>query len=152
NDTYIKSRSRVPELPFVAKWVDYAKKHGIGYVLGDGTIGCIFNATSRNPVTHVAVRNGYSYLDKSSGDTIAINQIPLEYYGEVGTEGLQRIDIEGDRRKITGVLWAKFGKYMCQQLGSSAEKKSNKDATEGQSTMIVRYYERLGTVGIWGFS
>jgi myosin-1 len=141
-----------PNLPFVSKWVDYARKHGVGYVLEDGSIGCLFNASSRHPVTHVVVRHGYSHLQKVDKEMEGITEVPLEYYTHQPGDELKRTVIEGDRRRTTGVLWSKFGRYMCQALGQ-AEMQQAEETTQGSGdTLFVRYYQRLGTVGVWGFS
>jgi serine/threonine protein kinase len=81
------------ELPFVSRWVDYSRKHGVGYVLSNGTVGCIINATAKpgqpaTPVTHVLVRNGQKWLQKlgaakaggSSSNFAGIDSVPLEIF------------------------------------------------------------------------
>jgi myosin I len=147
----LKMKKHFRQLPFVSKWVDYSKKHGIGYVLADGSIGCVFNATSRQPVTHVVVRNGHSHLRKPGNDSIAISQIPLEFYSDGTTDAIKTVPMEGDRRRLNGILWAKFGNYMCQTLSNDTKRKETVDSAE-ETKLIVRYYQRLGTVGVWGFS
>jgi myosin-1 len=149
----VRERSAAPQtLPFVSKWVDYAKKHGVGYVMEDGSIGCLFNATSRHPVTHAVVRHGYAHLQKAGKDLEAVGQVPLEYYAHRAGDELRRTEVEGDRKRTTGILWAKFGRYMCQQLGQhEIQRALAGDDFTGQ-TVFVRYYQRLGTVGVWGFS
>jgi myosin-1 len=139
-----------PKLPFVTKWVDYARKHGVGYVLEDGSIGCLFNATSRHPVTHVIVNNGFSHLQQVGSDLEAVGEVPLEYYTHLKGDELVNGPVETDRKRQTSILWAKFGKYMCQNLGDLQKQtraRSNRDGT-----LFMRYYQRLGSVGIWGFS
>jgi myosin-1 len=139
-------------LPFVSKWVDYAKKHGVGYVMEDGSIGCLFNATSRHPVTHAVVRHGYGHLQKAGKDLEAVGQVPLEYYTHRAGDELRRAEVEGDRKRTTGILWAKFGRYMCQALAGQEIQKALAGGSCSGQTIFVRYYQRLGTVGIWGFS
>lgn len=139
-------------LPFVSKWVDYAKKHGVGYVLADGSIGCLFNATNRHPVTHAVVRHGYSHLEKVGKNLDAVSQVPLDYYAHCEDGKVKKAIIEGDRRRTTGILWAKFGRYMCQQLGQAEMQDVNKGENTSGLTLFVRYYQRLGAVGVWGFS
>jgi myosin-1 len=142
--------STPPKLPFVTKWVDYARKHGVGYVLDDGSIGCLFNATSRHRVTHVIVNNGFSHLQQVGSDLEAVGRVPLEYYTHLEGDELVNGPVETDRKRQTSILWAKFGKYMCQNLGDLQKQiraRSNRDGT-----LFMRYYQRLGTVGIWGFS
>lgn len=147
-----KRSSRNPKLPFVTKWVDYSRKLGVGYVLNDGSIGCIMTATSRHPVTNVVVRNGFAHLEDSKKDSESITKIPLEYY-ECRDDGIKKVDVSAERKRTTGIVWAKFGRYMCQQLGSAERRASTEVAKQGGgSEVFVRFYERLGTVGIWGFS
>jgi myosin-1 len=142
--------STPPKLPFVTKWVDYARKHGVGYVLEDGSIGCLFNATSKHRVTHVIVNNGFSHLQMVGNDLEAVGRVPLEYYSHLENDELVNGSVETDRKRQTMILWAKFSKYMCQSLGESQKQirpRNNKDGT-----LFMRYYQRLGSVGIWGFS
>jgi myosin-1 len=145
-------------LPFVSKWVDYSKKHGIGYVLADGSIGCVLIGTPKKPVTHVVVRNGYTYLSKPFNDAlVSIGKIPLKFYIQRPDGSIELKEMAGDRRKVNGILWAKFGRYMCQTLSSgSAEKKESSDEDgdddDPRQVQIVRFYQRVGTVGVWGFS
>lgn len=142
--------STPPKLPFVSKWVDYARKHGVGYVLEDGSVGCLFNATSKHRVTHVVVNNGYSHLMSVGSDLEAVGRVPLEFYSHLENNELVNGPVETDRKRQTMILWAKFGKYMCQNLGESQKQirpRSHKDGT-----LFMRYYQRLGSVGIWGFS
>lgn len=157
-----------PKLPFVSKWVDYSKKHGVGYVLEDGSIGCIAKASIstsgrlQHPTTHVLVRNGYSYLSRVVGtDLSSLDTIPFSYYTST-TSGLQRITLSSDsdkeRRKMLGVLWVKFARYMCQQLGDVSSPEPDDSESDGDKSSsdnvptFVRFYQRLGTAGIWGFS
>jgi myosin-1 len=101
-------------------------------------------------VTNVVVRNGFSYLQDSKKDLDTIGQIPLEYY-ECQDDGLKQIAVGPERKKLAGIVWAKFGRYMCQQLGQ-AERRVSSEASPCQNSTFVRFYERLGAVGIWGFS
>lgn len=141
--------SKPPKMPFIAKWVDYARKHGIGYVLGDGSIGTCINATTKNPVTHVVVKNGYSHLQKFDKTVTELPDIPLECYEDRGEEGIQPAELNHERKQAYTVMWARFGKYMCQQLVQfdlgGDDGKPSKPAT------YVKFYQRLGTVGVWGF-
>lgn len=146
-----KRPSRAPKLPFVSKWVDYSRKLGVGYVLTDGSIGCIMSATSRHPVTNVVARNGFAHLEDSKKDAETLSRVPLEYY-ECRQDGIKRVEVTAERKRSTGIVWAKFGRYMCQQLGSAERRASTEAAKAGGDGVFVRFYERLGTVGIWGFS
>ncbi|KAF2228647.1 Pkinase-domain-containing protein [Viridothelium virens] len=97
-------------LPFVTKWVDYSRKHGVGYVLESGVIGCIMNgsvtkgpgsgssksSTSSLPVSHILVRSGQHHLSElpNSRDTAnmgakemqeRLQRIPFEFYEDMST-------------------------------------------------------------------
>ncbi|KAF2099628.1 hypothetical protein NA57DRAFT_75130 [Rhizodiscina lignyota] len=149
NGSAPRRASRPPKMPFIAKWVDYARKHGIGYVLGDGSIGCSINATTRSPVTHVVVKNGYVHLQKFDKTLTKIPEIPMEFYEDRGKDGLLKVEISSERKQAYTILWARFGKYMCQQLAQCEF-----DGDEGKvskPTTYVRFYQRLGAVGVWGF-
>jgi len=142
---------RSHQLPFVSKWVDYSRKHGLGYVLNDGSIGCLVNATSRHPVTFLTVQDGYYHLQNIGQDPKSIAETPMKYYADFGPSGIRSTTVDKERRRTTGVLWAKFGKYMCQQLGQ-AEARFCADSTSEAPSTFVRFYQRTGSVGIWGFS
>ncbi|KJY02427.1 serine/threonine protein kinase [Zymoseptoria brevis] len=179
------SPSHAEELPFVSRWVDYSRKHGIGYVLSNGTVGCIINAsasrsdaTKTHPVTHVLARNGQYWLNRISRDKKFTNldAVPLQFFEDHGAAGLQRkvfkglgsvkegpLADEAERRRILAVLWVKFGRYMCQSLeGSTSETDtqaeedvpppSSHGADANKEEVFVRFYQRLGGVGVWVFA
>ncbi|KAK4498716.1 hypothetical protein PRZ48_009226 [Zasmidium cellare] len=154
-------------LPFVSRWVDYSRKHGIGYVLSDGTVGCIINATAKpeqapTPVTHVLVRNGQRWLQKvgQNKDFAGIDQVPLDFFEDKDAEGIKRkvykglgsvkdgpLLVEAQRRRTLSVLWVKFGRYMCQSLdGEESNTAGSRDPEN-----FVRFYQRIGCVGVWAF-
>ncbi|EGP87464.1 uncharacterized protein MYCGRDRAFT_42170 [Zymoseptoria tritici IPO323] len=179
------SPTHAEDLPFVSRWVDYSRKHGIGYVLSNGTVGCIINAsTSRSdpskthPVTHVLARNGQYWLNRISRDKKFTNldAVPLQFFEDHGAAGLQRkvfkglgsvkegpLADEAERRRVLAVLWVKFGRYMCQSLeGSTSETDtqaeedvpppSSHGADANKEEVFVRFYQRLGGVGVWVFA
>jgi hypothetical protein len=43
-------------LPPLARYLDYTRKYGIGYVMSDGTVGALFNDATRIAVRGVCVR------------------------------------------------------------------------------------------------
>jgi myosin-1 len=146
-----KRKYKPSSLPFVAKWVDYARKHGVGYVLEDGTIGCLFNATPKHPVTHAVVRDGYGHLQVVGKDLEMIHTVPIEHWTHGSRNELVKGGIAPERKKTTAILWAKFGKYMCAQLGESQVQGETIVDANGE-TVFPRFYQRLGAVGVWGFS
>ncbi|KAK5124140.1 hypothetical protein LTR85_001843 [Meristemomyces frigidus] len=148
-------------LPFVSRWVDYSRKHGVGYVMSDGTVGCIINASAKNrtPVTHILVRNGQRWLARVGKNFENIERVPLEILEDRGEDGIARkvykglgsvkegpLAAEAERRRTLSVLWVKFGRYMCSSLdGEEAD-------TGGDDANFVRFYQRIGNVGIWAFA
>jgi myosin I len=148
----IKGKEKASTLPFVTKWVDYAKKHGIGYILSNGTVGCIFNATTTQPMRHVLIKDGSNHLNNASNGekgTLNVSDLPLEFFS-VGAQGsITGMEVTLEMRKTNGLLWAKFARYMCANLSST----NDRDATVyDEDTVLVRYYQRLGSAGIWGYS
>ncbi|KAF2084035.1 hypothetical protein K490DRAFT_59985 [Saccharata proteae CBS 121410] len=139
---------RPQKLPYVSKWVDYSKKHGVGYVMDNGTIGCVMNAVNKSPVLHVVVRDGYDHLRSLGKDASDLEKVPIEFYAESGKKGIQHTEVTKERRRTSAILWSKFGKYMCQALGQQDTRKMSSTV----SPIFVRFYQRLGSVGIWGFS
>lgn len=153
-------------LPFVNRWVDYSRKYGVGYVLEDGTVGYIANADAvrGTPVTHVAVRNGESWLRRAGKRFEHLDQVPFQIVEDCGPEGLKAInmsneqqDKQRERLRMLKVLWVKFGRYMAPNIHDSEE--STPEHSEGEEEagyqgdlLFVRFYQRLGNVGIWGFS
>ncbi|KAF2001152.1 hypothetical protein P154DRAFT_433440 [Amniculicola lignicola CBS 123094] len=142
-------RTKSSQLPFVAKWVDYSRKHGVGYVLEDGTVGCLATATDQHPVTMAFCPDGNSYLKLLAKDPDYMSQIPIEYYASPNSrKALSRVEVtDATRSKVMRTIWSKFGKYMCVQLGLDD---SSRAKVPGRPN-FVRFYQRLGNVGIWGF-
>lgn len=148
-------------LPFVSRWVDYSRKHGVGYVMSDGTVGCIINASAKNrtPVTHILVRNGQRWLARVGKNFERIEQVPLEILEDRGEDGIARkvykglgsvkegpLAAEAERRRTLSVLWVKFGRYMCSSLDGEEADIGRNDGN------FVRFYQRIGNVGIWAFA
>lgn len=148
-------------LPFVSRWVDYSRKHGVGYVMSDGTVGCIINASLKNhtPVTHVLVRNGQRWLSRIGKDFENIDQVPIEILEDLGDDGITKkiykglgsvkegpLAAEAERRRNLSVLWVKFGRYMSRSLDGEETDLCKSDNN------FVRFYQRLGVVGMWAFT
>lgn len=142
-------RDKPPQLPFVSKWVDYSRKYGVGYVLEDGSVGCVAKATEQHPVTIAFCTDGHKHLRKLSKDVGYAESVPLEFYASSKeTKGLSHIEVtDKSRRNDITTLWQKFGRYMCIQLGQEDWPRSK----ESRQPNFVKFYQRLGNVGIWGF-
>ncbi|KKZ63109.1 hypothetical protein EMCG_02486 [[Emmonsia] crescens] len=194
--------------PYVVKWVDYTNRYGIGYVLDDGSVGCVFKAENGRPASCVVVRDGERHIRRkayskenprnaySDGDQLVPrNGQPVEFYENVDVQdtsysggGTRRVLVRPDAFEVrnqngpggpgikvrmnSGVdsarcdaekvkrvkLVDQFGKYMIGALGRSADEdclveddRNNIDRFSGEIRQYVKFYQRLGNVGIWGF-
>ena len=142
-------REQTPQLPFVTKWVDYSRRYGVGYVLDDGSIGTLLTADEQNPVTAAIATDGYNHLKQNGRNREAAKSVPLKYYTTVQKDrGLSQIEIQERRRtEEIRTVWHKFGKYMCATFGD--EELAVKEGPKQSN--FVKFYQRLGNVGIWGF-
>lgn len=52
--------------PYVVRWVDYTNRYGIGYVLDDGSVGCVFKAENGHPASCVVVRDGERHIRRKA--------------------------------------------------------------------------------------
>ncbi|KAF2798632.1 kinase-like protein [Melanomma pulvis-pyrius CBS 109.77] len=149
SSTFCDSRPITDHLPFVCKWIDYSRKHGIGYVLAAGSVGMIANHTDDMPIMHTVVEHGSKYF-KTTYDGFAVKAVPFTFLMQAGDGSLEEVTMTDAVRKQYTTLWAKFARYMCKQLNKQTTGPS-KEETE-QPTTIVRFYQRVGNVSIWGFS
>ena len=176
--------------PVVVKWVDYTNKFGIGYILANGTVGCVFKGDETSNPTCVVVAGAEDHLKKRNvtkyrekHQMVHAGGAPVEFIENCGLEGLKRVlvpasqyqipvsdsgladklapgrDIHDYEKRRKLCLWDKFGKYMTQTLGKSEEMDLNSldEANSSRSRRsniagpFVKFYQRLGNVGIWGF-
>ena len=178
--------------PVVVKWVDYTNKFGIGYILANGTVGCVFKGDETCSPTCVVVAEAESHFKKRKSPGYADRHqiVPrrgssIEFIENCGSQGLKRVLVSPSQYQVkvssSGIaerlgpgvdvydfekrkklcLWDKFGKYMTQTLGKSdTERDSVNDGVTGTSRVrkassaagpFVKFYQRLGNIGIWGF-
>ncbi|KAI9680155.1 MAG: Cell cycle serine/threonine-protein kinase cdc5/MSD2 [Trizodia sp. TS-e1964] len=163
----------------VIKWVDYTNKFGIGYMLNDGTIGCLFNEMNGMPSTSVVVRGVESSGKKRELNPLADKQpnfslggSPIEFTENHKEEGLKRVLESLSTYKLTFEegkalklpegssvysknkakmisSWRKFAHYMSDNL-SMAEEPIGKSSRRHRGP-FVSFYQRFGDVGVWGF-
>ncbi|KAL1960997.1 hypothetical protein VTO42DRAFT_4885 [Malbranchea cinnamomea] len=194
---------------YVVKWVDYTNRYGIGYVLDDGSVGCIFNAENGSPASCVVVRDGERHIRRKArarehpdgpkvysecGQLVPRKGRPVEFYENVELDpglrqggGVRRVlvpaamfevrhssasgEVDGKVRKTAGVpglkcetekvkrvrLVDQFGKYMIGSLGRGDNEDDLSDMASDDNDgkcipgPYVKFYQRLGNVGIWGF-
>ena len=186
----IEKSKDIEHRPVVVKWVDYTNKFGIGYILQNGTVGCVFKGDETSFPTCVIVANAESHLLKRKNpaytdkhqivpkkgpmiefvencDEDGLKRVlvqPTQYQVNVSPSGLpQRLSPGTDvhdfekRRKLA--LWDKFGRYMTQTLGKSddgnpqnlEEADSRRLRRNNLAGPFIKFYQRLGNTGIWGF-
>lgn len=176
-------------LPLIHKWVDYTNKYGIGYILASGTVGCVFKADSSAPQSYVLVAGAEAHLNKRRCEAYAEKDQVLPTAGapaeflEDCPDGIKRVLVQAAKYQIEDgavaleekvcpgetihdlekrkrlCIWAKFGKYMTQQLGKDFAAQLNADPSLNAPSPdkhtiagpFVKFYQRLGNVGIWGF-
>lgn len=185
---------------YVIKWVDYTNRYGIGYVLDDGSVGCVFKGENGQPATSVVVRDGERHIrrkarsvedEKSDQQPIYYSEadqlVPrtgpsVEFYENrdddlLGCRGIRRAFIppllfdaktsramrvrantgneseRADAEKIKRMkLVDQFGKYMIGALGRHGDEGiMDADLPQHNSVQFIKFYQRLGNVGIWGF-
>ena len=194
------SRRRATTRPkphsYVIKWVDYTNRYGIGYVLDDGSVGCLFRAENGQPVSGVVVRDGERHfrrkaraLEKGSKDEennangeveqmVPQNGRKVEFYEHSGSTAIRRALVPSSifevksahhapgvkMRATAGIEYARrdaekvkrvklvdqFGKYMIRSLGRHGDEESS-PIENGDGGQYIKFYQRLGNVGVWGF-
>lgn len=192
-----RGTSRKQPHAYVIKWVDYTNRYGIGYVLDDGSVGCVFKGENGQPATSVVVRDGEKHIrrkarsvESEEGKGIPYSEAdqlvprdgsPVEFYENndddlLGCRGIRRayispslFDVKSSRvmklrvnsgseseksdvEKIKRIkLVDQFGKYMIGSLGRHGDEGIMDDEPSHSSGQFIKFYQRLGNVGIWGF-
>ncbi|ORY05684.1 P-loop containing nucleoside triphosphate hydrolase protein [Clohesyomyces aquaticus] len=142
-------------LSYVERWVDYSRKCGAGFVLSDGSFGSIMLAAENSPVTTAIVPDGQSFfeaIDKNPklGRKLLL-ELPMELYAACGeNKSLCRVEVlDKSRLSHIQLMWKRFGMYMLR-LGVSADARQAKQTPAQRH--IIKFYQRLGNVIIWGFA
>ena len=190
NEEFDAQSQNFKHRPVVVKWVDYTNKFGIGYILANGTVGCVFKGDETSNPTCVVVAGAEDHLKKRNvmkyrekHQIVHARGAAVEFIENCGVEGLKRVlvpasqyqvpvsdagvadklapgrDIHDYEKRRKLFLWDKFGKYMTQTLGKSEDIDANslEEANPSRSKRnivagpFVKFYQRLGNVGIWGF-
>ncbi|KAI9925045.1 hypothetical protein ASPWEDRAFT_119969 [Aspergillus wentii DTO 134E9] len=187
---------------YVIKWVDYTNRYGIGYVLDDGSVGCVFKAENGQPASGVVLRDGERHIRRKArtlekpeegryayseaDQLVPRNGKSVEFYENCehdpsgGRAAIRRALIQpsvfevksgsssagikvrtnsgvecarADAEKIKRVkLVDQFGKYMIGSLGRHGDDELAEDETVTDSFgQFIKFYQRLGNVGVWGF-
>lgn len=152
--TILMKQQGIHSRPVIAKWVDYTNKYGVGYILNNGAVGCVFMADGTYPRTCIHVSGAESHLNRKKNPSYSERQqivhkngAPVEFL-EFSEEGLKRIfaptaefqlktRADGTAEKMSPgtttydfekrrklLVWEKFGKYMIQKLVQVDEEES----------------------------
>ena len=96
------------EPTIVVKWVDYTNKFGLGYILNDGGVGCIFKSLpvsgdTKNvqiPPTCVVVRDAEKHLQNRGNPNypdrhqlVPVSGADIEFYENNGDEGISCVKV-----------------------------------------------------------
>lgn len=105
--------------------------------------------------------NPIDFLEISDREGVKRVTVPAaRYKSDCGPEDVLKLGpsadaVENERRRWL-TTWDKFGKFMTQSLGedkpSGADTASRRKRKEPGGGLFVRFYQRLGNVGIWGLS
>ena len=108
---------KTPSMPtIVVKWVDYTNKFGLGYILSNGSVGCIFKATPadsedpskglippccvvvREAERHLQNRANEAYVDRNQ--IVPISGPNIEFYENRGEKGVFRGKVNPQNYKV----------------------------------------------------
>lgn len=106
---YISTKQKGPEIPkVVVKWVDYTNKFGLGYILNDGSAGCILNSVTAPggdaqavlPPSFLLVHDAEKHISRRDDPTYHERQQvvpmtePIYFYETKGEEGISRVRVD----------------------------------------------------------
>lgn len=99
----LESRRTAPHPTIVVKWVDYTNKFGLGYILNNGSVGCIFRELPADPDDHskgtlppscVVVRDAERHLQNRANPAyvdrhqiVPVSGPNIEFYENKGEQG-----------------------------------------------------------------
>ena len=110
----------------VVKWVDYTNKFGLGYILSNGSVGCIFKETPadqadpskghippscvvvRDAERHLQNRGNESYMDRHQ--IVPISGQNIEFFENRGEPGISRGKVNPQSYRITVSVNGEAGK------------------------------------------
>lgn len=112
---YISTKQKGPEVPkVVVKWVDYTNKFGLGYILNDGSAGCILNSVNapggdeqavlppsfllvHDAEKHITRRNDSTYHERHQ--VVPMTE-PISFYETKGEEGISRVRLDPEEFRV----------------------------------------------------
>lgn len=116
SQAFIDQQDKEPAKPkIVVKWVDYSNKFGVGYILNDGSAGCIMNSVTGPagddentvlPPTSLLVRGTEKHISRKQDPQYRDRHqiVPMTdtiYFYELhGEEGLSRTGVSPDEFRV----------------------------------------------------
>ncbi|KAL7802599.1 serine/threonine protein kinase [Trichoderma afarasin] len=112
----ISSKTAPPPHPhIVVKWVDYTNKFGLGYILNDGSVGCILrdipttegSKTALLPPAGVFIRSAEKHIIRRQDDSYIDRHQPvpmtepIKFFENNGEAGLSQVTISPDQFRVT---------------------------------------------------
>lgn len=112
----VKSSSVTPPHPHVVvKWVDYTNKFGLGYILNDGSVGCILRdiPTTENgkaallPPAGVFIRGAERHIVRREDETYGDRSQPLpmtepiKFFENNGESGLAEVVVSPEQFRVS---------------------------------------------------
>jgi hypothetical protein len=112
----IETKSTPPVPAIVVKWVDYTNKFGLGYILSNGSVGCIFKETptdSSDPVQgyippccvivrdaerHLQNRGNVAYVDRHQ--IVPISGPSINFYQNNGEHGIIKGNVDAQNYRV----------------------------------------------------
>lgn len=112
----LESRRTAPHPTIVVKWVDYTNKFGLGYILSNGSVGCIFRETPADPIDsnrgnlapscvvvrdaerHLQNRANPAYVDRHQ--IVPVSGPNIEFYENRGDQGIALGKVSPQNYKI----------------------------------------------------
>jgi hypothetical protein len=112
----LTSKAPATSHTIVVKWVDYTNKFGLGYILSNGSVGCIFKETPADqedpskgniPPSCVVVRDAERHLQNRGNEAykdrhqiVPISGPNIEFYENRGEEGILRGKVNPENYKV----------------------------------------------------
>lgn len=116
SQAYISAQDKEPEVPkVVVKWVDYSNKFGVGYILNDGSAGCILNRVvgplgdedAVLPPTYLLVHGTENHISRKYDPNYQDRHqiVPMTgmvyFYEFHGEEGVSRTGVHPDEFRVS---------------------------------------------------
>lgn len=116
SQAYISAQEKEPEVPkVVVKWVDYSNKFGVGYILNDGSAGCVLNSVvgpqgdedAVLPPTYLLIHGTEEHISRRQDPTYPDRQqiVPMTdeiYFYELhGEEGVSRTAVGAEEFRVS---------------------------------------------------